>query len=149
MSVIALIIFLVWQFVGEMFIYSGNNMFPAVRDGDLCITYKLEDYVTGDVVAYEYDGEAHLGRIVAKEGDKVEITDAGILLVNGYQPSESIYYSTGKSGSKINYPYTVKEDEVFVLNDFRTEMTDSRITGSLSESDLKGKVVFIIRRRGI
>lgn len=69
--------------------------------------------------------------------------------VNGYGILENAVYPTTNQGSSITYPYTVPEDCVFVLNDFRSEVSDSRNYGGIPMDDTKGKVVFLIRRRGI
>lgn len=75
-----------FKFVLGIFIFHGNYMFPAVRDGDLCITYRLERYIIGDVVLYNTDGKEKVGRIVAVEGQTVEVTDGGELLMDGVPP---------------------------------------------------------------
>ena len=81
-------------------------------------------------------------------GDTVEISD-GSLTVNGYGAFEDAVYPTTDEGSKITYPYKVPEDTVFVLNDYRSDATDSRTYGAIPKSDTKGCVVFVMRRRGI
>ena len=55
----------------------GNQTAPAVKDGDLCIFLKTEDYHTGDLIAYEdADGRKRVGRIIAQEGSYRIVTDA-------------------------------------------------------------------------
>jgi signal peptidase I len=49
----------------------------------------------------------------------------------------------------IEYPYTVPEDSYFVLCDFRTSSDDSRSYGAVPKEDLDGKIITILRRRGI
>ena len=143
------ICFIVFTFVFGITIVKGNYMFPAFRDGDLIITYKLEKAVSSEVVAYKSTEGTKLGRIVAIDGDTVEITSAGELLVNGSRASEEIFYPTSPMGSNITYPYKVPHDSVFVLNDYRTiGENDSRTLGAIPKSSLKGKVSFVFRRRG-
>ena len=48
----------------------------------------------------------------------------------------------------ISYPYTVGEDQVFILNDFRSDSTDSRLFGAVDMKDVKGPVLIMLRRRG-
>ena len=127
---------------------TGNNMFPFVKDGDLCIVYKLDDYTTGDVVLYRNDeGKMKLGRIVAVGGQSVDFPKDGGYTVDGYQPSEEITYQTfGADGVK--YPIDVDDDEAFIMNDFRSDTDDSRQFGGVKKSDIDGKLLFLIRRRG-
>ena len=48
----------------------GNEMFPALKDGDLVIAFRLQrEYAKNDVVVYTADGKPHLGRIVARTTD--------------------------------------------------------------------------------
>ena len=43
---------------------SGNEMFPAVKDGDLVLGIRLEkDYAKNDVVVYERSGTLRVGRV--------------------------------------------------------------------------------------
>ena len=137
---------IVFRFVLGIFIFHGNYMFPAVRDGDLCITYRLEKYIIGDVVLYNTDGKERVGRIVAVEGQTVEVTDGGELLVDGVPPAEQIFYPTDKG--TFDYPCTVGNGQVFILNDFRSITEDSRKFGPIDIKDLDGKFIFSVRNRG-
>ena len=48
---------------------SGNEMFPAVKDGDLVLGIRLEkDYAKNDVVVYERSGTLRVGRVLARGG---------------------------------------------------------------------------------
>lgn len=141
------VIFLLLTFVFGLHRVSGNNMYPAFKDGDLVITYRLDDYNTGDVVLYTgEDGESHLGRIVANSGDSIDIQDGQIVL-NGAVVSSDILYETTAAESGITLPYQVSESGVFVMNDHRTDIDDSRTFGEVSIDNLDGKVIFILRRR--
>ena len=145
-----LIGWIVLTFIFGIVIVRGNYMFPAVRDGDLAITYRLEQVVATEVIAYKKNGKTMIGRVVATAGDSVEITEAGELLVNGSRVMEEVFYPTSPvSTGGISYPYVVPADSYFVLNDYRTlEEPDSRVFGAVHENESKGKVSFLFRRRG-
>ena len=147
-AVLVIIVVIVLTWILGLHRMTGNNMFPFVKDGDLCIVYKLDDYTTGDVVLYRNnEGKMKLGRIVAVGGQSVDFPKDGGYTVDGYQPSEEITYQTfGADGVK--YPIDVGNDEVFIMNDFRSDTDDSRQFGSIKKSDIKGKLLFLIRRRG-
>ena len=109
-----------WVMFTQVFLItqvSGNAMFPAVKDGDLVIAFRLQqEYAKNDVVVYTADGEAYIGRIVARATDVVMLDDSGKLLVNGTNQTGEILYPTyAKEG--LTYPYAVPEDHVFVLGD--------------------------------
>lgn len=131
-----------------VYVNHSNSSYPMIKDGDLCITYRLGDLREGEEIAYEYEGKIRFGRIVAMSGDVVEIKD-DVITVNGYNVLEDVVYPTTSEGSQIIYPYTVSENTVFVLNDYRDDVSDSRSFGAIPLKDTRGKVVFIMRRRGI
>lgn len=147
LAVVALIICLLLTFVFGVFRLGGNNMYPALKDGDLCITYKLGEYHSSDAVAYKLDDEIRFGRIIARTGDTVDGDEQGIL-INGSHPSEEIFYPTQITDTNLSLPYTLGDGEYVVLNDYRSDLSDSRTNGVVNKKALKGKVIFIFRRRG-
>jgi signal peptidase I len=126
-------------------------MYPRVRDGDLILSFRLErDYEIGDVVSFQINGRDRVARIVAQGGDVVDLSDDGELMINGnVEEEDEIFYRTDPEGIDITYPYTVDEDSYFLLCDFRTGAEDSRSYGAISQSDLEGKVITVLRHRGI
>ena len=91
-----------------------------------------------------------MGRVAAHGGDTVEITEDAQLSVNGSTVIENdIYYSTPRYESEIAYPVTLAENEVFVLCDYREGAKDSRYFGPVSKSEIKGKVITIVRRSNL
>ena len=128
---------------------SGNDMFPAIKDGDLVIAFRIQkDYVKDDIVAYENGELFHLGRVVARETDVVTLDETGILLVNGtVQKGEIVYPTLAKEG--YTYPMRIEEGDLFLLGDHRMESKDSRDFGPIGLNQVKGKVITILRRRGL
>jgi signal peptidase I len=126
-------------------------MFPRISNGDLILFYRLEqNYTADDVVAYEVDGDKYIGRIVAQGGDVIDVDDEGNLMVNGHILDEDkIFYPTQSLTGAITYPYTVEEGSYFVLCEYRTVFSDSRLFGAIAKSDLDGKVISLIRRRDL
>ncbi len=147
-AITAAVVVILLVFVVGVHVNHGNASYPMIKDGDLVITYKLGKPDLGEEIAYRHDGELKFGRIVAKEGDEVEITDQ-CLKVNGYNVVEDVVYPTTAEGAVITFPYIVPEGTVFVLNDFRSDPEDSRTYGAIPRSDVEGEVIFILRRRGI
>ncbi len=146
------LVLIFWILFSQVFLItqaSGNDMFPAVKDGDLVIVFRLQSsYSKDDVVVYTADGKNCIGRVVAVATDYVMLDDSGSLLVNGTDQSGEILYPTyAKDG--LEYPYQVPDDSVFILGDYRTQTTDSRDYGAISLGEVKGKVITILRRRGL
>lgn len=142
---------LLWFALSQVFFItsaSGTDMYPAILDGDIVLGYRLDKrYLKNDVVVCNVQGKEVIGRIVAREGDSVDITDEGTLFVNGTQQTGEIAFPTDPG--KQTYPYTVPKGCVYLLGDYRTNTTDSRDFGPVSTADIKAKVVSIFRRRGI
>ena len=139
-----------WALFTQVFLIaqaSGNDMFPAVKDGDLLIGFRLQaDYQKDDVVVYERNGKLCAGRIIGRETDVITLDDSGTLLVNGTAQSGEILFPTyAKEG--ISYPYTVPAGCFYILGDYRTQAEDSRDFGCISQEDVKAKVITILRRR--
>ena len=147
-AVTALVVFLLLTFVVGLYVNHSNSAYPMLKDGDLCLTYRLATLVKGDEIAYEKNGTILFGRIVGTSGDVVDINEDSIT-VNGYGVYEDAVYPTTAEGAKITFPYTVPPEAVFVLNDYRSDPTDSRVYGAIPLSDTKGKVILVLRRRGI
>ena len=148
-AVIALVIWGVFSFVLGIMIHYGNNMHPMVRDGDLVISLRLQKPYINAAVMYAHDGKTTVGRVIAMEGSVVDIADNGGITVNGNTPTEEVFYPTyPANGSEIEYPYTVPQGKVFILNDFREDTNDSRSFGAVDMGDLKGNLLLTMRRRG-
>ena len=145
-TTIATIIFILLHFVIFISINHGNNMYPSLRDGDLCFSYLRGEYSVNKIVAYKENGITRYGRIVATAGHEVDITNEG-LTVDGSLQYEKVVYPTTKDGTTVTLPYTVPEGSVFILNDYREDVSDSRTCGSYQLSELKGTVVLVLRRR--
>ena len=129
----------------------GNFMHPAVKDGDLAVTLKLCSYRLGDLAVWKdpENGQLRVSRIAGLPGFEINITEAGEFMTNGFMPSEEVFYRTDRAeGSGVEYPLLLGEGEYFLLDDRRPAGRDSRLFGPVKESDLLGKTVFLLRRRG-
>lgn len=136
----------------------GPSMNPSLEEGDVVFINKLS-YVFGDVERYDivlfpykYDNSRSLvKRVIGLPNEKVEIK-YGVLYINDKELKE--YYgiyrekSDGeKSTIYVNWgPYTLGDNEVFVLGDNRNQSDDSRSSdvGPVNIDDIIGKVSFRI-----
>lgn len=149
-----MMVLLLWVLFGVLFGITpmrNNDMSPRISAGDLLLYYRLdENYRTNDVVVFEKDGTEYTGRIVGKGGESVEITEDAQLKVNGSSVIETdIFYSTPRYEEGIEYPVELAEDEYFILCDYRNGAKDSRYFGPVSRSEIKGKVITILRRSSL
>lgn len=148
-AAIELILYLILSQVFLIAQAQGNSMFPAVKDGDLMIGYRLErEYSKGDVVIYEVDGERRVGRVAALESDVITFSESGTIMVNGTAQTQEVVYPTYEKDG-LEYPYTVPEGCMFILGDYRTQSEDSRDFGAIPVKNVKSKVITVLRRRMI
>ncbi len=138
-------VFLVFSlFVGVSQV-NGGSMEPTLSNGDAVFFTRLNfSYNRGDVVfARMPSGSNYVKRIVAVAGDVVDLKD-GVLYVNG--AAEDAAYLQGQTLPQqgiVEYPFTVAPGRYFLVGDNRTVSVDSRSFGSLPESSLKGKLLFV------
>lgn len=145
---------LLWVIFGLLFgmmPMKNGDMSPRISAGDLMLYYRLEqNFHAQDVIVFEKDGVSYTGRIVARGGDTVQITQDATLVVNGSTVWENeIYYTTPQYESDVKYPIALNSDEVFVLCDYREGAKDSRYFGPVSRDEIKGKVITVIRRSSL
>ena len=148
---LAFILAIAWTIlIGVFGFYTVKDdaMAPALREGDLVFYYRLtNEYMSGDVVVYKTDSGFYIGRITAKPGEEVIVTDDGELVINGYlQPAENseITYPLGEN---IAYPLILGENEYFILSDNRESGKDSREFGAIKFEEIAGKLIAGLRYR--
>lgn len=145
-------VFAAWLLFTQVFLLmrvKGNDMFPAVKDGDVVFAFRLQQkYIKDDIVVYEMDGEQRVGRLAADAGDRVAMDDSGTLLVNGaVQTGEILYPTYAREGEEGEF--FVPENHVYLLGDHRTQAQDSRDHGPIPKEEIKGKIITLLRRRGL
>lgn len=130
----------------------GNDMYPAIRDGDIILYLRNAEILNTEAVVYEAEGKIRTGRTAACAGTTVGCTADGQLTFDGiFMPisfERGIYQRTyAAAGERL--PVTVEEDKYFILGDKRDEASDSRILGQIEKEKIKGRVIGILRRRQI
>ncbi len=127
------------------------DMYPRIDAGDLLLFYRLDkDVKFQDVIVFSKGGTKYVGRVVAVQGDEVNIPEYGGLVVNGNALSETnIFYSTLAYEGYTTYPLTLGEGECFVLSDYRKGGEDSRYFGPVNKSEIMGTVIGLMRRTTI
>ncbi|MBM6809102.1 signal peptidase I [Faecalicoccus pleomorphus] len=150
-GVLLLILYIMFGWIFGLHVVNNLDMQPKIFAGDLSLFYRLDpSYNIGEVLVYQVDGKSYLGRVVARAGDEVDITEDNHLKINGDIMIESdIYYETGRYENGISLPVKVPADSYFLLCDLREGGKDSRIFGPISRSDIKGKVITVLRRSNL
>lgn len=125
---------------------SGTSMTDTLYDGDIVVAVNDSNYKVGDIIAFYYNNNILVKRVIATSGDWVDIDDDGNVYVNGSLLEED--YLTGKAFGECNIklPYQVPDNRCFVMGDHRATSIDSRNTavGCISDDAVVGKLKFRI-----
>ena len=150
--VFALIIsIIVFIFIFRIVDVSGDSMNPTLINGDKLVVsdvfYKPKQ---GDIVIFrkdEYKAEALVKRVIATEGQTIEIDfDRGRVYVDGELLDEPYIAEPTRNQLDFQGPQTVPEGCVFVMGDNRNASSDSRRAeiGMVDERLIVGKVLLRI-----
>ncbi len=125
---------------------SGSSMEPTLTSNDILILIKTDNLETGDVLAFYYQNNLLLKRIIGCSGDVIDIDSEGNVTVNGELLDEPYVNEKALGECDITFPYQVPDESYFVMGDNRTVSVDSRssIIGCIETGQVVGKVVLKI-----
>jgi signal peptidase I len=142
--VVAAVAVLIATLFLPVFQITGTSMEPNMNDGDIVVAVKTTSFQQGQVVGFYFNNKLLLKRVIATQGDWVEIDEDGNVTVNGTLLDEPYVIEKSLGISDIEYPYQVPDNGVFVLGDHRAESVDSRssLIGCIAADEIVGHVVF-------
>ncbi len=141
--VAAVAILVAMLFLPVLRIY-GQSMNSTLVSGELVVSVKNASFHTGDIIAFYYNNNILVKRVIANSGDWVDIDLDGNVYVNG-TPVEEPYLEEKAFGEPdIDFPYQVPDERIFVLGDNRAVSIDSRhsAVGCVTSEQVVGKIVF-------
>jgi signal peptidase I len=164
-SFIFLLLFINTYFISITSV-SGESMFPTFTTGDNVMfsrlsTYAPQKYERGDVIVCrfgmkEYSTEnneyvqnntsTYIKRIIAIEGDTIEIAD-GKVFVNEKDVTKEYWGDVEVKDTLLRLK--VPKGHVFVIGDNINNSIDSRVVNCLPYSNILGKVVYKIQYKDI
>ena len=140
--VVAIAVIIAFILLPVLKITNGHNMEPGFQPGDIILLQKTSKAEKGDVCAFYFNNKLLLRRVIAKEGDIVEIDEHGYVKVNDEILDENDYISEHALGQcDIEFPFHVPTGQIFMLGDNRDYALDSRATnfGCVAQDEIYGK----------
>ena len=124
----------------------GDSMRDTLDNGDLVVSVKGASFETGDVIAFYYNNNILVKRVIAGPGQWVDIDTDGNVYVDQQAVEEPYLKEKAYGEPDIMFPCQVPDDRVFVLGDNRAVSVDSRNTsvGCVSSEQIVGKIVLRI-----
>lgn len=140
-------------FLIQPFYVKGASMEPNFYDHEYLIideiTYRFNSPQRGDILVFRYPRnpqEYFIKRIIGLPGEKIQIKDGKVYLINDKNPQgialdEPYLESSTNTYSLSADVITLSKDEIFVLGDNRNSSKDSRSFGPVNKSFITGKVM--------
>lgn len=140
-AAMAVLVASVWLPVLQIF---GSSMTPTLSDGEIVFSVKTTDLKQGDIVAFYYNNRILIKRVIAQQGDWVNIDEEGNVYVNGELLEEPYLTERALGDCNIELPYQVPDGRIFVIGDHRATSVDSRNTavGCVAQEQIVGKIIF-------
>ncbi len=122
---------------------SGTSMTDSLQDGDIVVALNSRGYETGDIIAFYFNNNILVKRVIAAAGDWVDIDGEGNVYVNEELLEEPYVTDKALGDCNITLPYQVPEGRCFVMGDHRATSIDSRNTavGCVSNDMVIGKIL--------
>ncbi len=138
-----LLIVLFRTFVFQNFIVEGNSMLNTLLPGERVIVsrihYLIGEPQRGDVIVFQYPRDPSrdfVKRIIGMPGETIAIRNGQVFINGKALPPET--YTTNRTRDDFP-PFTLGEDEYFVMGDNRGGSSDSRSWGPLQGRFIIGK----------
>jgi len=139
--IIIIVVVLVRSFLVTPIKVNGTSMSPTLKGNEIMLLNKLGHIDRFDIVVIKIDDNQDnlIKRVIGLPGESVEIKENEIY-INDKKLED-------KYGSGVTYnidKVTLKNGEYFVLGDNRIVSMDSRVFGTIHESEIKGTTNFVI-----
>lgn len=159
-----LLAFCLISFVFQSYQVDGPSMQTTLENNDHLIVWKVSKTIAnltgnhyipnrGDVIIFNEpvsNGSAQnkqlVKRVLGMPGERVVVKDGVVTVYNqerpdGFQPDKELPYGNVITTTPGDVDVTLKEGQVFVCGDNRTNSLDSRIFGPVNSDQIIGKLI--------
>lgn len=150
-AVVAIVLIVV--LVGVPLPVNGQSMEPNFHNGQIVLVKRLSfagSITRGEVVAAAFPADPDhtklIKRVIGLPGDTIFFDSQGHLSVNGKELNELYGPNYGELPPSVTTTnnVTLKSGEYFLVGDNRPGSSDSRVWGPIQQSDIQGRVTFIL-----
>ena len=140
-AALAVLVATLWMPVLRIY---GTSMAPTLPGGSIVVTTKTNSFAAGDIVAFYYNNNILVKRVIAQAGDWVDVDQDGNIYVNSVLLEEPYIEEKAFGDTNIELPYQVPEGRIFVVGDNRAVSVDSRnkAVGCVASEQVVGKLIF-------
>ena len=146
--ILTLLMFLVIRLAVQDFQVDGTSMVPTLQNTQFVLVDKLSYYFgspqRGDVIVFEFPldhTQNFVKRIVGVPGDRIDISAAGQVSVNGVPIQEP--YVNDLDNPQGSITRIIGPDQYYVLGDNRGGSYDSRYWGIVHRNEIIGKASLV------
>ena len=146
LAVVAIILLNLFTHVLQIVRYSGTGMEPELSGSQTLILRKTQEVEQGDVVAFYYNNQILVRRIISEGGHQVLISEDGTVTVDSHTLQEDYVERKTVGQCNLEFPYIVPTNSYFVMGDNRVTAMDSRLKeiGCVPRDRIIGKVIFTL-----
>lgn len=143
--VIAISFLIKTQWISVLRIQS-SAMSTTIDAGQIVIVFKKKKVQRGDIVVYRKKNKLFVKRVIAGQGQYVDIDLNGKVTVDQKRIKEDYVGELSLGKCDISLPHQVDQSHWFCIGDEREVSIDSRssVIGDISEDEIEGVVVFSI-----
>ena len=149
--IILIIVLLVKTYLIAPIQVNGSSMMTTLHNNDIMILnkihYRFNDIKRFDIVVVKYNNKYIIKRVIGLPGESIEYKD-NKLYINGKYYKEEFLDNNTKT-KDFNLEEVIGKNEIpeghyFVMGDNREDSLDSRIVGTFTKKQIKGKTKLTI-----